>query len=85
MNLEQNGSFKEREMCMATNGIEPTDPSRLMHEMMNHVSSIMSIAQFALISKEMSTELKADMERIIQNTRQVTACIRHLAEVLEEE
>lgn len=70
---------------MTTNGAEPTDPSRLMHEMMNHVSSIMSIAQFALISKEMSPELKADMERIIQNTREVTTYIRHLAEVLEEE
>jgi hypothetical protein len=56
-----------------------------MHEMMNHVSSIMSIAQFALISKEMSSELRVDMERIVQNTKEVTGYIRHLAEILEEE
>lgn len=64
---------------------DTTDPSQLMHEMMNHVSSIMSIAQFALISKEMSSELRADMERIVQNTKEVTSYIRHLAEILEEE
>ena len=70
---------------MSTNTPESTDSSRLMHEMMNHVSSIMSIAQFALISKEMSSELRADMERIVQSTRDVTACVRHLAEILDEE
>ena len=64
---------------------DTTDPSQLMHELMNHVSSIMSIAQFALISKEMSSELRADMERIVQNTKEVTTYIRHLAEILEEE
>ena len=64
---------------------DTTDPSQLMHEMMNHVSSIMSIAQFALISKEMSSELRVDMERIVQNTKEVTHYIRHLAEILEEE
>jgi hypothetical protein len=56
-----------------------------MHEMMNHVSSIMSIAQFALISKEMSSELRGDIERIVQNTRDVTAYMRQLAEILDEE
>ena len=70
---------------MVPDTTESTDPSRLMHEMMNHVSSIMSIAQFALISKEMSSELRADMERIVQNTKEVTTYIRHLAEILEEE
>ena len=64
---------------------DTTDPSQLMHELMNHVSSIMSIAQFALISKEMSSELRVDMERIVQNSKEVTSYIRHLAEILEEE
>jgi hypothetical protein len=68
-----------------TDAGEPGDPSEVMHDLLNHVSAIMSIAQFALISKEMSSELRADMERIVQNTREVTACIRHLAEILDEE
>jgi hypothetical protein len=33
----------------------------------------------------MSSELRADMERIVQNTKEVTSYIRHLAEILEEE
>ncbi len=61
------------------------DPSYLMHEIINHISTIISIAQLSLISKEMSPEVQADMKRIIQTVRQMSDNLKQLAEVLDED
>ncbi len=61
------------------------DPSYLMHEIINHISTIISIAQLSLISKEMSPEVQADMKRIIQTVRQMSDNLKQLAELLEED
>ena len=60
-------------------------PSTLMHDTINQVSTIMSIAQFCLISKEISPEVQMDLKRIIEVARQVADNLKHLAEILEEE
>ena len=60
------------------------DPSYLMHETINHISTIISIAQLSLISKEMSPEVQADMKRIIETVRQMSDNLKQLAELLEE-
>jgi len=64
---------------------EPAIPSRLMHEIVGHVSSIMSVAQYALISKEMSPEIQTDMKRIVEMARNLSNNVQDLADILEEE
>jgi hypothetical protein len=44
----------------------------------------MSIAQFCLISKEVSPEVQRDLKRIIETTREVATNLKRLAETLEE-
>jgi signal transduction histidine kinase len=58
---------------------------RLMHDTVNDVSTILSIAQNSLLSREMPDEVQADLKRIIQTARQVAANLRQIAEILEEE
>ncbi|HXW00216.1 MAG TPA: hypothetical protein VEC93_17485 [Anaerolineae bacterium] len=60
-------------------------PEVLLHDTLNHVSSILSIAQFCLISKEVPPEVQGDLKRIIEMTREVAANLKRLAETLEEE
>jgi signal transduction histidine kinase len=60
-------------------------PGALLHDTLNHVSSILSIAQFCLISKEVPPEVQGDLKRIIEMTREVAANLKRLAETLEEE
>ena len=59
-------------------------PGDLLHDALNHVSSIISIAQFCLISKEASPEVQRDLKRIIETTREVATNLKRLAETLEE-
>jgi hypothetical protein len=60
-------------------------PSVLMHDTVNDVSTILSIAQNSLLSREMPAEVQTDLKRIIQTARQVAANLRQIAEILEEE
>jgi len=57
----------------------------LMHDTINQVSTIISIAQLDMLSKEMSPEVKADMKRIIQTMREVSGNLKRLAEMLDGE
>ena len=54
-----------------TANIDPTPktPSKLMHETVDQLSTVVSIAQFALISEELSPKLQNDLKRIIQAAR----------------
>ena len=70
-----------------TSGIEqpPTSPSKLMHQMINHLSTIISIAQFYLMDETVSPKHQADMKRIVQTAKEVSSNLRHLAEILLED
>jgi signal transduction histidine kinase len=57
----------------------------LIHDTINQVSTIISIAQLDMLSKDMSSEVKADMKRIIQTMREVSGNLKRLAEILDEE
>jgi hypothetical protein len=63
----------------------PNTPSKLLHETVDQLSTIISIAQFSLISEDMSPKLREDMNRIIQATRSAADHIKHLGEILREE
>ena len=60
-------------------------PSRLMHEIVGHVSTIMSVAQYALISKDMPPDIQTDMKRIVETARNLSSHVQDLADILEEE
>ena len=60
-------------------------PGVLLHDTLNQISSIISIAQYCLISKEVSPEVREDLKRIIETTKEVAANLKRLAETLEEE
>ena len=70
---------------MSPNLDESAIPSRLMHDIVGHVSTIMSVAQYALISKEMSPEIQIDMKRIVETARHLSNHVQNLADILEEE
>ncbi len=70
---------------MKANGNNSTASDSLIHDIINHVSTIMSISQFALISKDMSPELQTDIKRIVTTSRTLSVDLKHLAEILEEE
>jgi hypothetical protein len=70
-------------MCSPTD--ETLTPSALMHDTVNDVSTIVSIAQNNLLSRDMPAEVQADLKRIIQMAQQVVANLRQIAEILEEE
>ncbi len=60
--------------------------SHIMHEILNNVSSIMSISQLAIINhRDMPPELEGEMKRIVETSHQLSANIRTLADVLDEE
>lgn len=59
--------------------------SILMHETINDLSTIMSIAQLCLITKEMPPDLREDIKRIVETGRQMSDKLKLMAEVLQEE
>jgi Na+/phosphate symporter len=63
----------------------PNTPSKLLHETVDQLSTIISIAQFSLISEDMSPKLGEDMNRIIQAARNAADHIKHLGEIFREE
>jgi hypothetical protein len=64
---------------------EAIPPGAILHDTLNQISSIISIAQYCLISKEVSPEIQGDLKRIIEMTKEVAANLKRLAETLEEE
>ncbi|MFC1976477.1 hypothetical protein ACFLXQ_08760 [Chloroflexota bacterium] len=63
----------------------PTTPAKLLHETVDQLSTIISIAQFSLMSEDMSPKLQEDMKRIIQAARDAADHIKHLGEIVREE
>jgi len=59
--------------------------SVLMHDTLNDMSTILSIAQFCLISKEMSPELRIEVERIVDTGKQMSDKLKRMAEVMQEQ
>ena len=59
--------------------------SLLMHEAINDISTILSIAQLNLISKDMPPDIRHDFKRIVDTGRQMSDKLKLLAEVLPEE
>lgn len=57
----------------------------LMHETINDMSTIMSIAQLCLISKEMPPDVRQEFKRIVETGRQMSDKLKLMAEVLQEE
>lgn len=64
---------------------EAIPPGALLHDTLNQISSIISVAQYCLISKEVSPEVQGDLKRIVEMTKAVAANLKRLAETLEEE
>ncbi|MBE7469869.1 MAG: hypothetical protein DPW09_14130 [Anaerolineae bacterium] len=64
---------------------EVLPPGVILHDTLNHISSIISVAQLCLINKEVSPEIQHDLKRIVAMTKQVAANLKRLAETLEEE
>ncbi len=59
--------------------------SILMHDTLNDISTILSIAQFCLISKEMSSELRLEMGRIVDTGKQMSEKLKQMAEVIQQQ
>ncbi len=59
--------------------------SILMHETLNDMSTILSIAQLCLISKEMPPDVRLEFKRIVETGRQMSDKLKLMAEVLQEE
>ena len=60
-------------------------PGELLHDTINQLSSIISIAQYCLIGREVSSEVQDDLNRIVEMARDAATNLKHLAEFLEEE
>ncbi len=63
----------------------PNTPAKLLHEIIDQLSTIISIAQFSLMSEEMSPKLQKDMKRVIQAAHNAADHIKHLGEIVREE
>jgi hypothetical protein len=59
--------------------------SVLMHDSLNDISTIMSIAEFCLITKEMPPDVRADIKQIVETGRKMADNLKLMAEVLQEE
>lgn len=57
----------------------------LMHETINDVSTILSIAQLCLITKDLPPDVRADFKRIVETGRSMADKLKLMAEVLQEE
>lgn len=64
---------------------EDLPPGAILHDTLNQVSSIISVAQLCLISNEVSPEIQRDLKRIVEMTKEVAANLKRLAETLEDE
>lgn len=62
----------------------PNSSSKLMHETIDQLSTIVSIAQFALISEDMPPKLQEDLKRIIQAAHGAANYINDLGDMLRE-
>ena len=71
-------------MSPETNRLGPVF-SILMHETLNDISTIMSIAQLCLISKEMPPDVRQEIKRIVETGREMSEKLKLMAEVLQEE
>ena len=63
----------------------PTSYGKLMHETVDHLSAIISIAQFYGMSEDLPSKAQADMKRLVQFAREVSNNLKLLAEILPEE
>ncbi|MBN1218713.1 MAG: hypothetical protein JXM69_07285 [Anaerolineae bacterium] len=63
----------------------PVTSSKLMHQTVDQLSTIVSIAQFSLMSQDMSPKLQEDLRRIIQAAREASNQLKQLAEIMREE
>ncbi len=60
--------------------------STIMHEILNNVSSIMSISQLALLNhNDISPELQQEMKRLVTTSKQLSTNVQSLANVLDED
>lgn len=65
---------------------EVLPPGAILHDTLNQVSSIISVAQLCLINnQEVSPDLRQDLKRIVEMSKEVAANLKRLAETLEDE
>jgi hypothetical protein len=57
----------------------------LMHESLNDITTVMGIAQLSLITKELPSDVRRDMKRIVETSRSLADKLKLIAEVLQEE
>jgi hypothetical protein len=62
-----------------------TSYGKLMHETVDHLSAIISIAQFYGMSEDLPSKARTDMKRLVQIAHKVSDNLKHLAEILPEE
>jgi hypothetical protein len=62
----------------------PKTPSKLIHETVDQLSTIVSIAQFALISEELPPKMQDDLKRIIQAARGAADHVKDLSDLVRE-
>ena len=66
-------------------GQTSTSHRKLMHETVDHLSTIISIAQFYGLNEDLPSEARADMKRLVQIAHKISDNLKHLAEILPEE
>jgi hypothetical protein len=72
-------------MSSQMNNEQKSTFSLLMHDMLNDISTIMSIAQFCLISRDMSPDVQTDIKRIVETGQTMSDNLKRMAEVIQEE
>lgn len=58
--------------------------SKLLHDVVSNASTILSISQMAMYSHDMSEELQADLERIMETSHEIVSNIEQLGEILDQ-
>jgi Na+/phosphate symporter len=69
---------------MTTDEQTPATSSQLMHETIDQLSTIISIAQFSMLNDELSPKLKEDLQRVVQAARGAAENLRQLGDMLHE-
>jgi hypothetical protein len=59
-------------------------PSKLVHETVDQLSTIVSIAQFTLISNDLPPKLRDDLQRIVQAARDAAGHVQELSDFVRE-
>ena len=59
-------------------------PSHLLHETVNLLSTIVSIAQLNVLDEDTSPKLQGELKRIIQAAREASENLKSLAQLLQE-